>query len=273
MDELALFAGAGGGLLGSELLGWRTRCAVEIDAYARRVLLSRQRDGALARFPIWDDIKTFDGKPWRGAVDVVSGGFPCQDIAACGPGAGLSGKRSGLFFEMCRVIDESRPSFVFAENSPMLRTRGLEQVICELVSLGYGDVRWCVLGARHISAPHKRDRMWILAHSHSARKSQPQRSGQEEWRWSINSSEAQNMAHSHSIRQQEQGTLRGVHQEKAEKRKADQPISSRWWRAEPQLGRVAHGVAHRVDRLRCIGNGQVPGVAALAFRILSQGLI
>jgi len=96
LNELALFAGGGGGILGGKLLGWRTVCAVEINPYARKVLLARQRDGILEPFPIWDDITTFDGTPWRGAVDVVSGGFPCQDISAGGNGVGSEGKKSGL---------------------------------------------------------------------------------------------------------------------------------------------------------------------------------
>jgi DNA (cytosine-5)-methyltransferase 1 len=141
MRELALFAGAGGGLLGSRLLGWSTRCAVEIDPYCRSVLLARQRDGCLDRFPIWDDIRTFDGHPWRGEIDVVSGGFPCQDISSAGRGAGLSGERSGLWSEMLRVIGEIQPTFVFAENSPYLRTRGLGAVLQGLAHLGY-DARW-----------------------------------------------------------------------------------------------------------------------------------
>ena len=89
MNELALFAGAGGGILAGHLLGWRTVAAVEIEDYPRRVLLQRQADGLLPRFPIWDDICTFDGKPWAGKVDVISGGFPCQDLSAAGKGAGL----------------------------------------------------------------------------------------------------------------------------------------------------------------------------------------
>ena len=86
MNELALFAGAGGGILGGHLLGWRTVCAVEWEAYPASVLCARQNDGLLPPFPIWDDVQTFDGKPWRGIVDVVSGGFPCQDISAAGGG-------------------------------------------------------------------------------------------------------------------------------------------------------------------------------------------
>src|SRR5215831_4334339 len=93
--ELALFAGAGGGILGSFLIGWTTVCAVEIDPFCRGVLLARQRDGMLPRFPIWDDVRTFDGKPWRGHVDVISGGFPCQDISSAGTHEGIDGKRSG----------------------------------------------------------------------------------------------------------------------------------------------------------------------------------
>jgi C-5 cytosine-specific DNA methylase len=92
MNELALFAGAGGGILGGHLLGWRTVCAVEWEAYPASVLVARQNDKILPPFPIWDDVQTFDGKPWRGIVDVVSGGFPCQDISAAGGGLELTEK-------------------------------------------------------------------------------------------------------------------------------------------------------------------------------------
>ena len=102
MNELALFAGAGGGVWGGKLLGWRTVCAVEWEPYAASVLAQRQNDGFLPPFPIWDDVRTFDGKPWRGVVDVVSGGFPCQDISIAGKGAGLDGERSGLWKEWCK---------------------------------------------------------------------------------------------------------------------------------------------------------------------------
>ena len=91
MNELALFAGAGGGILGGHLLGWRTVCAVEWNPYAAGVLVARQNDGILPAFPVWDDVQTFDGRPWRGLVDVVSGGFPCQDISAAGTGMGIAG--------------------------------------------------------------------------------------------------------------------------------------------------------------------------------------
>jgi len=162
LNELALFAGAGGGILGGKLLGWRTVCAVEWDGYARDVLVARQNDGCLEAFPIWDDVQTFDGKPWRGIVDVVSGGFPCQDISAAGKGAGIEGERSGMWKHMARIIGEVRPQYAFVENSPMLVGRGLSTVLADLAEMGY-DAEWGIVGAHHVSAPHKRDRIWIVA--------------------------------------------------------------------------------------------------------------
>lgn len=162
MNELALFAGAGGGILGGKLLGWRTICAVEHEPYARDVLLARQNDGSLEAFPVWDDVCTFDGREWAGRVDVVSGGFPCTDISAAGKGAGIEGAESGLWSEMARIVGEVRPFFVFVENSPMLTSRGLGTVLGDLAAMGF-DAEWGVLGAHHAGAPHKRDRIWILA--------------------------------------------------------------------------------------------------------------
>lgn len=162
MNELALFAGAGGGILGGKLLGWRTVCAVERDAYASQVLAQRQNDGILEPFPIWSDITTFDGKPWRGIVDVVSGGFPCQDISAAGKGAGIEGERSGMWKEMARIIGEVRPQYAFVENSPMLTTRGLGTVLADLAEMGF-DAEWAVLSAADVGANHERERIWIVA--------------------------------------------------------------------------------------------------------------
>ena len=107
MNELHLFAGAGGGILGSELLGFRTVCAVELEPYPASVLLARQNDGLLPPFPVWDDVRTFDGRPWRGLVDVVSGGFPCQDISAAGKGAGIDGS--------CLVLEPGHISYSQAQ--------------------------------------------------------------------------------------------------------------------------------------------------------------
>jgi DNA (cytosine-5)-methyltransferase 1 len=162
MNELALFAGAGGGILASHLLGWRTVCAVERDAYAAQVLAQRQTDGLLPPFPIWSDVRNFDGRRWRGVVDIVSGGFPCQDISGAGPGTGIEGSRSGLWKDMARIIGEVLPSDVYLENSPMLVGRGLALVLGELAEMGY-DSEWCLVSAADLGAPHKRDRIWLLA--------------------------------------------------------------------------------------------------------------
>jgi DNA (cytosine-5)-methyltransferase 1 len=235
MNELALFAGAGGGILGGHLLGWRTVCAVEWEPYPASVLLARQNDGMLPPFPVWDDIQTFDGRPWRGIVDVISGGFPCQDISAAGKGAGIDGERSGMWREMARIIHEVRPRFVLVENSPMLTSRGLGVVLGDLASLGF-DAKWGVLGAADVGAPHQRDRIWILGKNTNANGSQCQRN---------------------------QRTKRGI---------AERTNTSKqgWWEIEPNVGRVAHGVAARVDRLKAIGNGQVSEVARRAWEVLSD---
>jgi len=167
LRELALFAGAGGGILGGHLLGWRTVCAVEWNPYAASVLVARQNDGILTPFPIWDDVQTFDGRPWRGLVDVVSGGFPCQDISCAGKGAGITGERSGMWAHMARIIGEVRPRYAFIENSPMLVTRGLGTVLSDLAALGY-DAEWGCISAADCGAPHLRERIWIVAYPASS---------------------------------------------------------------------------------------------------------
>lgn len=166
MNELALFAGAGGGILGGKLLGWRTVCAVELETFRCERLADRQNDGLLPPFPIWcGDIAEFDGRPWRGIVDVVSGGFPCQDISAANPNAvGITGARSGLWKEMRRIICEVGPRSVLVENSPVLTRRGLGTVLGDLAALGY-NVRWGVLGADDMGGYHKRERIFIVGHT------------------------------------------------------------------------------------------------------------
>lgn len=168
LREMALFAGAGGGIIGGKLLGWECVCAVEWEPYPAAVLAARQNEGFLPPFPIWDDVQTFDGRPWRGLVDVVSGGFPCQDISAAGKGAGITGERSGMWRHMARIIGEVRPRYVLVENSPILTSRGLGVVLGDLAALGY-DAEWGVLGAADAGAPHQRDRIWVLAYTDSSR--------------------------------------------------------------------------------------------------------
>lgn len=124
MNELHLFSGLGGGILGGTLLGHSCVCAVELDAYCRKGLLQRQRDGFLPRFPIWDDVTTFDGIPWRGRAQAVCGGFPCKNVSIAGLGGGLDGDESKLWFEQRRIIGEVGPEYAFVENSPALTFRG-----------------------------------------------------------------------------------------------------------------------------------------------------
>jgi len=287
VNELALFAGAGGGILGGHLLGWRTVCAVEWEAYPASVLVARQNDKILPPFPIWDDVQTFDGKPWRGIVDVVSGGFPCQDISAAGKGRGIEAERSGMWREMARIIGEVRPRYAFVENSPMLTTRGLGTVLRDLVQLGY-DAEWGVLSAADVGANHHRKRIWILAYSdsYSNIRSQPTSNGiqnktKRKSRTS-NSSTRQSCGtsdvfRSNSMQRYETSVILANTSSKNVERQC-KPIgiseerntigSSSWWNIEPNLDRVAHGVAARVDRLKAIGNGQVPLCAATAWNIL-----
>lgn len=317
MNELALFAGAGGGILGGKLLGWRTVCAVERDAYAAQILAQRQNDGVLEPFPIWSDVCSFDGKPWRGIIDVVSGGFPCQDISAAGKGAGIEGERSGMWKEMARIIGEVRPTYAFVENSPMLTTRGLGTVLADLASLGF-DAEWGVLSAADVGAPHRRERIWILGRNSEWKLANANVCRHQNGQAEINTTNARlnaqcescssgsNVAHTRCEHGGERNATRmatssqewtasaihnqpgcegfnqisnsnsaqlkrncsaiGVHQEYTN---IGYPC---WWEAEPNVGRVADGVAFTVDRLKAIGNGQVPLCAATAFELLKGRL-
>ena len=261
LRELALFSGAGGGILGGHLLGWRTVCAVEYAAYPASVLLARQNDGILPPFPIWDDVRDFDGKPWRGIVDVVSGGFPCQDISSAGKGAGIDGARSGLWREMARIIGEVRPRYVFVENSPLLVSRGLAVVIGDLASLGY-DARWMCLSAGECGANHERDRLWIVA-SNADGNGEPNCSVNDETQ-GMQGVYAGDAAYPNMPQREGRCISSGVHPQYA------YPGDSLWWKNKPDIHRVDDGVAARMDRLKAIGNGQVCRVAAKAFSILSN---
>jgi DNA (cytosine-5)-methyltransferase 1 len=262
VNELALFAGAGGGILGGQLLGWHTVCAVEWNAYAASVLCARQNDGLLPPFPIWDDVRTFDGRPWRGRVDVVSGGFPCQDISVAGKGDGLDGERSGLWSEMARIIGEVRPRCAFLENSPALTSRGLGRVLGDLAALGF-DARWGVIPASAVGAIHKRERIWIAANANGVRKLQPEGRQQDE-RGRIGDSRGA-IANAVRPRLSKPGPIQdgenwrnpwGV------------PAPGNWWATEPDVVRMVHGVPARLDRITALGNAQVPQCAAHAWRCL-----
>jgi len=268
MNELHLFAGAGGGILGGMLLGHTTVCAVEIEPYCRKVLLQRQRDGVLPKFPIWDNVCTFDGNPWRGKVDVVCGGFPCQDISAAGKGAGIEGERSGLWKEMARIVGEIRPRYVFIENSPLLRTRGLSVVLKDLAEMGC-DARWGVLGAADIGANHQRNRIWILANPNCTHGKGNECAERTQEKHSNLNSPSQ-LANTKNQGNVWRNRIMDASKIKHNNRRSQTNGGGQWWEIEPSVGRVVDGVASRVDRLKAIGNGQVPAVAATAFRTLTE---
>jgi DNA (cytosine-5)-methyltransferase 1 len=158
MNELALFAGAGGGILGGHLLGWRTVCAVERDAYCARRLMQRQNEGHLPPFPVWDDVRTFDGRAWRGLVDVVSGGFPCQAYSSASRGRTVA---DDLWPEMRRIVADAAPRFVFAEN---VVRKAIDHAAEDLEAMGY-RTRCIALAASDMGADHIRKRYWLLAYT------------------------------------------------------------------------------------------------------------
>ena len=242
MRELALFAGAGGGLLGSKLLRWRTVCAVERDAYAATVLAQRQNDGLLEAFPIWSDVTTFDGRPWRGIVDVISGGFPCQDISIAGKGSGITGERSGLWGEFVRIIREVRPGYAFIENSPALPFRGLDRALCDLAALGY-DAEGGVLSCADVGGVHLRERIWIIATDNSCEREK---------------------------RIEQKKVLRFSGFPWGENVRGVEDLRKRSDIPQPLVRRIGNDVAFGVDRLKALGNGQVPRVAAAAFAELFE---
>jgi DNA (cytosine-5)-methyltransferase 1 len=262
INGLDLFSGIGG--ISLALAPWvRPIAYCENDRYAQAVLLSRMRDGGLPRAPIWDDVCTLSPEVFESTdIDIIYGGFPCQDISVAGAGAGLEGERSGLFFEIIRLTRECRPRFVFLENVPALAVRGLDRVFLEFAALGY-DARWTIVSAAEMGAPHLRERMWILAHASSSG-----RSGQNQYRFADaprqhepiglgTSSEA--MADSKGL---EGGTGTST---AGRSRRSDDTLRENWWATEPNVGRVAHGVPSRVDRIRGLGNSVCPQAAREAF--------
>ena len=321
MKVLDLFSGIGGFSLGLERAGMTTVAFCEIEPFCRQVL-AKHWPGA----PIYDDVRFLTGERLRadGVVpDLICGGFPCQDISVAGRGAGLSGERSGLWFEYLRVIEETRPRWVVIENVPALRSRGLDVVLGGLAALGY-DAEWHCVPASAVGAPHRRDRVWLVANADAGQREQPRgtlRAGRD-----AADRCGEVVANAHGSRQHEQAGGRhesgmgsaqrgddvadalraepphwnaeplrsraaAIH---AERRRgsgdlahtehgrcegrlplrsfigADAVVPSSWWGAEPDVGRVAHGVPRRVDRLRALGNAVVPQIPELIGRAIMR---
>ena len=225
----SLFAGIGGFDLGLERAGMEVRWQVEIDPYCQRVLARHWPDCGQ-----WDDVRTFPPDPaedWT--VDVICGGFPCQDISIAGnrhhKGAGLDGARSGLWFEYARIVRVLRPRFVIVENVPALFTLGFERVLSDLAEGGY-DAEWALLSAANCGAPQTRKRLFILAYPKGTR-------------------------------------LDGNKQKMG--RQAGQGFSELLgWDTEPAVCRVANGVPRRMvrDPIRSLGNSIVPQVTEFIGR-------
>lgn len=274
----SMFAGIGGIDLGFERCGMECRWQVEIDPYATKVL--EKHWPSVNR---WGDVKTFppdDDEKWK--VDVITGGFPCQDISVSGKGVGLNGERSGLFFEIIRVARQLRPRAIVLENVSALLVRGMGSVLGELAEIGF-DAEWHCIPAAGVGAPHRRDRVFIIAYSkhdgsHGDGKDEQKCEREEMGRSQFAGGDGSNgnVADPSSKRQSGQ-RLHG----RCFGQKKNQDGETNWfidssereennWHVEPNVGRVANGVPDRVDRLKCLGNAVVPQVAEVVGKILLQ---
>ena len=293
---LHLFAGAGGGILADEIMGFRTVGAVELEEYPCRVLLARQADGCLSRFPIWDDVTTFraDNPGTRNYIErlrtvrdrlCICGGFPCQDISAAGKGVGITGARSGLWKEFARIIGEIRPRFAFLENSPDLIRRGFGDVTTDLALLGY-NFTWGIFSARDVGAPHLRERFWGLAISNSDVFGTRGKLGDSEmegdisnalhsrrfWRlWKCQKDTGNETRDAGRETLNASGTRRQIKPNLGGMADGletwlDEVATGKFWDVkEHGIPRLLEQCENRRKRLKAIGNGQVPLCAAVAF--------
>lgn len=286
----SLFSGIGGFDLGLERAGMRTAWFCESEPFCQRVLAKHWPS-----VPCYPDVRELRGDSVA-AVEVLCGGFPCQDISSAGLGAGLAGTRSGLWSEFARLICELRPRYAVVENVPMLRTRGLDQVLEDLTACGY-DAEWDGISASAVGAPHRRDRIWIVAYPNGEGEhagavdaevaSAPQRPAADAGRFQLRQQpwrsggegrpdtplvavdgKTQHMADAPRECERESAdeadTLAGNGLARKE------PSGGGWWLAEPDVGRVADGIPARMDRLRALGNALVPQIAEwIGRRILA----
>jgi len=245
LNGLSLFSGYAGIDIGlSDYVRPLLYC--EIERYAQGILLSRMEDELIPFSPIWGDVRTLDGNQFKGLVDIVYGGFPCQDTSNAGKGKGLGGERSGLFFEIVRICREASPKFVFLENVPGIRKRGSFEVQESLASIGY-DTRFGLLSAAEIGANHRRDRYFCLAIKRDV--SDPLRSGLGGKAFAGSEENNQRVGKGNG------GTMPAA-------------LNGNWWAIGSELGRVDNGTPFRVDRIKALGNGVVPLQVKKAFEIL-----
>jgi len=268
LNGLDLFSGIGGISLGLKKFV-RPIAYCENDRYAQGVLLSRMGSGDLPNAPIWDDITTLGREQIAElpTIDIIYGGFPCQDISCAGNRIGLGGKRSGLFFEIVRLAEIIKPKFIFLENVPAIRNMGLNTIGEELARLRY-DCRWGVISAYDVGAPHLRKRWFLLAYAKG------QRCG-EAGQFRRDEPEERITRAGETIPNPDSEGLEGPKYEcsAALDAKTGQSmlLDSRGqpdWPIEPDVGRVVNGLPRRVDRIKCLGNAVVPKQVEEAFQIL-----
>ena len=286
MRTMHLFAGAGGGLLADIILGHTPIIAVEWDSYACQVLRERAAEGWFPELHVWEgDVRLFDPSEYAGRVDCIHSGFPCQDISVAGNQAGVGAEtRSGLYREVIRIARILRPRFLYLENVSAIVSNGLGTVVADLAALGY-DVEWLCLRASDCGAPHHRDRWWLLAKqacmADAEHAGQPacagkhrgteQHAGRAEKQCCAVKPARSNTQPglSDDVADTDKSSCEGYGNGSERRRKEHaEPCIPSWWQAEPDVGRVANGVAFRIHRLKALGNGQVPLQAAVAWKLL-----
>lgn len=213
----------------------------EVDRYAQAVLLQRMWRNDIPTAGIWDDVTTLVSELLPGPVDIIYGGFPCQDISVAGHGIGLAGARSGLYWEMHRLCRELKPTFIFLENVPAIRTRGALELAKSLTSLGF-DTTWDVISAREVGASFIGDRWFLLAAADS---------------------EALRLKQGRISRENRQAAA--FHSSACDTRLTPWTPERGF---ESRIFGVGNGVPFAVDRDRVLGNAVVPAQARIAFERL-----
>lgn len=259
-----LFAGVGGGLLADLILGHEPIIAVERDAYCCKVLRERTADGWFPNLQVWEgDIRLFDPSEYKGRVDCVHAGFPCQPHSVAGKRKGEADERN-LWPDTARIVGEIRPRFVFLENVPGIVSNGFAAVVVgELSAMGY-DSQWGIISASNAGACHRRARWWCVSElSDATNGGRKQTQGEKE---------SLSDANSDGLQRRAGGKFEKEGGKKQKGSEAAGGAGKMWgyWSVEPNVGRVANGVASRVDKLKALGNGQVPIQAALAWRLLMK---